>query len=230
MQFQHAEQFFRGADLPLLAALVAALADVALVVDADGVVRDLTAARGDAVGLAVRHWRDQALADLLDQSGRAQLDGLCARVCGGERGVELDLCHAAADGSRVPVRYTAFALGEPYPLLLIGRAGPTVAALAAGLLAPHPLLRGEMIGAPDADPAAAPAGVPGGLPLKDLVRDATAVLERTCIEAALRLTGDNRSAAARMLGLSRQSLYIKLGRFGLAASDGLPDSSALNGD
>jgi DNA-binding protein Fis len=29
------------------------------------------------------------------------------------------------------------------------------------------------------------------------------------------LTGDNRASAAEMLGLSRQSLYVKLRRFGL---------------
>jgi len=32
----------------------------------------------------------------------------------------------------------------------------------------------------------------------------------------LKLTGDNRATAAEMLGLSRQSLYVKLRRFGLA--------------
>ena len=31
----------------------------------------------------------------------------------------------------------------------------------------------------------------------------------------LELTGDNRAAAAEMLGLSRQSLYVKLKRFGV---------------
>ena len=52
--------------------------------------------------------------------------------------------------------------------------------------------------------------------LKELVRETTDVIERMCIEAALKLTGDNRATAAEMLGLSRQSLYVKLRRFGLA--------------
>jgi transcriptional regulator PpsR len=56
----------------------------------------------------------------------------------------------------------------------------------------------------------------GRVPLKDIVRDTTDVIERLSIEAALELTGDNRAAAAEMLGLSRQSLYVKLRRFGLA--------------
>ncbi|GAC1347499.1 MAG: transcriptional regulator PpsR [Acetobacteraceae bacterium] len=55
----------------------------------------------------------------------------------------------------------------------------------------------------------------GRVPLKDLVREATEVIERLCIEAALELTSDNRASAAEMLGLSRQSLYVKLRRYGL---------------
>ncbi|HEY8565924.1 MAG TPA: transcriptional regulator PpsR [Beijerinckiaceae bacterium] len=55
----------------------------------------------------------------------------------------------------------------------------------------------------------------GRVPLKDLVRETTDVIERLCIEAALELTGDNRASAAEVLGLSRQSLYVKLRRYGL---------------
>ena len=58
----------------------------------------------------------------------------------------------------------------------------------------------------------------GKTPLKELVRETTDVIEKLCIEAALQLTGDNRASAAQMLGLSRQSLYVKLRRYGL--SDG----------
>jgi transcriptional regulator PpsR len=56
----------------------------------------------------------------------------------------------------------------------------------------------------------------GRVSLKDLVRETTDVIERLCIEAALELTGDNRASAAEMLGLSRQSLYMKLKRYGLS--------------
>ncbi len=55
----------------------------------------------------------------------------------------------------------------------------------------------------------------GRIALKDLVREATDVIEKLCIEAALELSGDNRASAAEMLGLSRQSLYVKLRRYGL---------------
>ncbi len=56
----------------------------------------------------------------------------------------------------------------------------------------------------------------GRVPLKELVRETTDVIEKLCIEAALELTGDNRASAAEILGLSRQSLYVKLRRFGFA--------------
>jgi transcriptional regulator PpsR len=55
----------------------------------------------------------------------------------------------------------------------------------------------------------------GRVSLKDLVRESTDAIEKMCIEAALELTGDNRASAAEMLGLSRQSLYVKLRRYAL---------------
>jgi transcriptional regulator PpsR len=60
----------------------------------------------------------------------------------------------------------------------------------------------------------------GRVPLKDLVREATDMIERLCILAALEMTGDNRASAAELLGLSRQSLYVKLRRHGLGDLDG----------
>lgn len=66
----------------------------------------------------------------------------------------------------------------------------------------------------------------GRVSLKDLVRETTDVIEKLCIEAALELTHDNRVSAAEMLGLSRQSLYVKLRRFGLVdGSSGKHDAN-----
>ena len=55
----------------------------------------------------------------------------------------------------------------------------------------------------------------GRVPLKDIVGETTDLIEQLCIEAALELTRDNRASAAEMLGLSRQSLYVKLRRYGV---------------
>lgn len=56
----------------------------------------------------------------------------------------------------------------------------------------------------------------GRVSLKEIVRESTDLIERLCIEAALAFTSDNRASAAEILGVSRQSLYSKLHRYGLA--------------
>lgn len=60
----------------------------------------------------------------------------------------------------------------------------------------------------------------GSASLKDIVAETTDVVEKMCIETAVELTGNNRVAAADMLGLSRQSLYVKLRKYGLLNKNG----------
>lgn len=59
----------------------------------------------------------------------------------------------------------------------------------------------------------------GSSTLKDIVTETTDVVEKMCIQTAVELTRNNRVAAAEMLGLSRQSLYVKLRKFGLLSKD-----------
>ena len=66
----------------------------------------------------------------------------------------------------------------------------------------------------------------GRASLKEIVGETTDVIEKMCIEAALNLTGNNRASAAEMLGLSRQGLYSKLNRYGLANFE--PDTDERN--
>ena len=81
-----------------------------------------------------------------------------------------------------------------------------------------------------ATPAASGPGMPrsveqmtelvGRVSMKTLVRESTDLIEKLCIEAALRITRDNRASAAEMLGLSRQGLYAKMRRYGIGDLDG----------
>ncbi|MGL5010448.1 MAG: transcriptional regulator PpsR [Paracoccaceae bacterium] len=59
----------------------------------------------------------------------------------------------------------------------------------------------------------------GSSTLRDIVAETTDVIEKMCIETALELTRNNRVAAADLLSLSRQSLYVKLRKFGLLNKD-----------
>lgn len=63
-------------------------------------------------------------------------------------------------------------------------------------------------------------GLVGRVQLRALVRDTTDLVERHFIEAALELTRQNRTLAAEVLGVSRQSLYVKLRRYQLGNLDG----------
>ena len=111
------------------------------------------------------------------------------------------------DGSTTPVEISAVSVrngGQPsfgYAIRNVGQRLQQVAVSAAARQLPRSVEQlTELI---------------GRVPLKDLVREATEVIERMSIEAALELTNDNRASAAEMLGLSRQSLYVKLRRYGL---------------
>jgi transcriptional regulator PpsR len=72
---------------------------------------------------------------------------------------------------------------------------------------------------PANDAAALPtqlfAPLAAATPLRELVQRSVSLVERHYIESALQATEGNRTAAAELLGLSRQSLYAKLGRYGL---------------
>jgi transcriptional regulator PpsR len=59
----------------------------------------------------------------------------------------------------------------------------------------------------------------GSATLKEIVAETSDVIEKMCIETAVELTRNNRAAAAEMLGVSRQSLYVKLRKYGLTKRD-----------
>jgi DNA-binding NtrC family response regulator len=59
----------------------------------------------------------------------------------------------------------------------------------------------------------------GHTALRELVGTTTGLVERHFIETALAASKGNRTSAAKLLQLSRQSLYTKLSRYGIAEND-----------
>lgn len=117
-------------------------------------------------------------------------------------------------GMTLPVEVSAIYLSKPEPLYAFFvrdmdrrmQAGST-----ASQAQPHPFAELSQL--------------VGRRPIKDIVGETVDTIERMCIEAALELTHNNRASAAEMLGLSRQSLYVKLRRFGiLSETDTDPDT------
>jgi len=64
--------------------------------------------------------------------------------------------------------------------------------------------------------------------LRKLVKNAVSIVEQHYVKEALELSKGNRTATAELLGLSRQSLYAKLNRYGL--DDRGSGSGAADGD
>ena len=75
-----------------------------------------------------------------------------------------------------------------------------------------PLAEAAERGRPELEPLTRTVGK---TPLLQLVRDTVDIVEKRYLEEALQLTDGNRTAAAELLGLSRQSLYAKLNRYGM---------------
>jgi transcriptional regulator PpsR len=64
--------------------------------------------------------------------------------------------------------------------------------------------------------------------LRKLVKNTVSIVEQHYVKQALALAKGNRTATAELLGLSRQSLYAKLGRYGL--DDKGPGAEETSGD
>jgi transcriptional regulator PpsR len=73
-------------------------------------------------------------------------------------------------------------------------------------------------------PALDPLG--GKTSLRGLVQSSVGVLERHYLASALQMADGNRTAAAELLGLSRQSLYTKLNRYGLESGKNATSQSS----
>jgi len=113
-------------------------------------------------------------------------------------------------GERVPVEVSATRLDDPE--------NPVVALILRDVSRLEGVRKSEGANALQ-EPRNNVMDLVGSSSLKDIVAETTDVVEKMCIETAVSLTKNNRVAAAEMLGLSRQSLYVKLRKYGLLAKE-----------
>ncbi len=151
-------------------------------------------ADADAIGKPLDRWLGRPGADLSVLLAIALKQGsvrLYATTLRGELGTDTDVEASATCNTRNDPQYIGLLIRDVGWRLAPPKPDKELAALLAGLA--------EQI---------------GRTPLRKLLKDTTSVIERHSIEAALELTSDNRSAAAELLGLSRQTLYVKLNQYG----------------
>ena len=113
----------------LAEAFVSLASDIALVLDADGVV--LNVAQGGAAPLApsAHEWVGRAWVDTVTGDTRAKVDRLLKDVVSTGFGRRREVNHPSAAGADIPVAYTAMRLGEHGPVLVVGRDLRAVAAI-----------------------------------------------------------------------------------------------------
>jgi len=141
------------------------------------------------------------MARLAERGAAASLQTQCRDVLGAE--IDVEVRASRLDSSApAPAQY-AFALRERR-----NPSGPEPSggAAAGGGSMPHAVKQLTTL--------------VGRVPLKQIVSETVDLIEQMSIVTALDMTHNNRVLAAQLLGLSRQSLYIKLRRFGIGGDGG----------
>ena len=199
-------EFREAAEHFSIETLIANAVDAFVVLDADGVVlhanrafADMVQAltTGSVVGKRLANWLPRPGADaaiLLNNAFRHGSVRLFATTVYGELGAETEVeISVAVDNPSTP-RCGGVLIRD------VGRRLPDFDSLAG--IGPMLSTLVQQIGKKG---------------LKELVQDTVSVVERHYVELALETTDGNRTAAADLLRVSRQSLYAKLNRYGLEA-------------
>ena len=198
-----------SSDASLLLLLARHAPDALVITDGQGLVQACnqafvrltsTSSADEVRGQSLDRWLGRSGVDLgvllsnLRQGGSVKLFATTLRdEVGVSTEVEISAVTANADGANGDGQVLGFAIRD------VGRRLPADTSAARGLPGSVNQLT-ELV---------------GRVPMKDIVSETSDLIEKLCIEAALELTRDNRASAAEILGLSRQSLYVKLRRYGL---------------
>ncbi|WP_299733619.1 transcriptional regulator PpsR [uncultured Tateyamaria sp.] len=192
-------------------ALFRTTTDSIVFLDMRGTVLSVNDAFLDLVGAA--HLSDVVGASLADFMARGQIDMNVllenATKSGLVRAYSTRLVNDL--GARVPVEVSAARLEDAEH--------PAIALILRDVSRLETVRKAESPSGNLPDPGRNVMDLVGSASLKEIVAETTDVVEKMCIETAVNLTRNNRVAAAEMLGLSRQSLYVKLRKFGLLSKD-----------
>ncbi len=112
----------------LAQAFVSIASDIALIIDADGVIRHM-AVGVDPIPGSTAQWVGRPWAETVSGGTRAKIGELLAEAESAGVTRRREVFHSAPDGQNVPVSYSAIKLGPNGPVLAVGRDLGTVAAI-----------------------------------------------------------------------------------------------------
>jgi transcriptional regulator PpsR len=133
MRFSTPEIFFRSFDLASANALIAGVADVAIVLGAEGEVLDVAFSDASLAKTAYRDWVGRRFADIVSVESRPKIIDLLRDAAPGRITRWRQINHLVADGPDVPVRYATLRLAGGH-VLAIGRDLRALAAAQARLM------------------------------------------------------------------------------------------------
>ena len=108
---------------------VSLASDIALVVDAAGVIRNVAQRGGEPMAPGASSWVGQAWADTVTGDTRRKIDLLMQEVASTGLARRREVNHPSSGGNDIPVAYTAIRLGLDGPVLAVGRDLRAVAAI-----------------------------------------------------------------------------------------------------
>ncbi|MBY5935458.1 transcriptional regulator PpsR [Tateyamaria omphalii] len=193
-------------------ALFRATTDAIVFMDPRGTTLSVNDAFLDLVGAT--HLSDVVGQSLAEYLARGQIDlGVLLENAARSGQMRVYATRLVNDlGARMPVEVSATALQDAD--------NPAVALIIRDVSRLEGVRKADNGSASVPEPGRNVMDLVGSASLKEIVAETTDVVEKMCIETAVNLTRNNRVAAAEMLGLSRQSLYVKLRKYGLLSKNG----------
>lgn len=128
-QFLNPELSLRGVDAALAARLVAAAADIALVLDEHGVIEDLACGGVEARRGNYRSWVGKAWVETVAEDSVPKVEALLEEVSRETTTRAREINQRLDGGPDLPIRFSAVQLGLPGRVLAIGRDLRTIASL-----------------------------------------------------------------------------------------------------
>ncbi|NJL08611.1 MAG: PAS domain-containing protein [Methylacidiphilales bacterium] len=134
-RFKTPEKSLGGLDTLGAAKLIAAAADIALIIDRDGVIEDVSFGSEDLHKEGYGQWLGQKWIDTVTLESRPKVEQLLKEAATGANPRWREISHPAPRGTNLLVRYSTVRLGDDGRVVAIGRDLRTIASLQQRLVA-----------------------------------------------------------------------------------------------
>jgi transcriptional regulator PpsR len=128
-RFSAPAEVLRGIDAEAAGDLIASAADVALVVDSEGVVLDAAFSEPDLAKEAYQHWIGRRFSEIVTVDSRSKIEELLRDATKRTASRWRQVNHPAKEGADIPIRYRAIRFGADNHILVVGRDLRPLAAL-----------------------------------------------------------------------------------------------------